>query len=83
MFLQDITPFEGNGQKNAKGQTLQAFLQSYDPHRYDTPSVTTDIIVLQVPKGAKDCVKGGRVLLIRRGTTRASACGRCPAGLWT
>lgn len=67
MFLQDITPFEGNGQKNAKGQTLQEFLQSYDPHRYDTPSVTTDIIVLQVPKGAKDCVKGGRVLLIRRG----------------
>lgn len=82
MFLQEITPFVGNGQPNAKGQNLQEFLQAYDPRRYETPSVTTDIIVLQVPKGAKDCRKGGRVLLIRRGTTRASACGPCPAGLW-
>ena len=46
---------------------MQEFLQAYDPRRYETPSVTTDIIVLQVPKGAKDCRKGGRVLLIRRG----------------
>lgn len=67
MFLQEITPFVGNGQPNAKGQNLQEFLQAYDPRRYETPSVTTDIIVLQVPKGAKDCRKGGRVLLIRRG----------------
>ena len=67
MFLNDYSAFLGDGSRNRKGQDLGEFLQGYDPHRYDTPSVTTDIIVLQVEKGAASCRENGRVLLIRRG----------------
>ena len=46
MFLNDYSAFLGDGSRNRKGQDLGEFLRGYDPHRYDTPSVTTDIIGL-------------------------------------
>ena len=30
-FLEDITPFYGTGERNGKGQTLEEFLEEYDP----------------------------------------------------
>lgn len=32
-FLNDITPFYGTQERNEKGETLEEFLDVYDPHR--------------------------------------------------
>lgn len=45
MFLEDIRPFTGTGEKNTDGETLEEFLEHYDPHKYETPSCTTDTVV--------------------------------------
>lgn len=52
------------GAVNAKGQTLEAFLQSYDPAAYPRPSVTVDMVVFTLLEGRP--LRLG-VLLIRRG----------------
>lgn len=44
-FLENITKFRGNGEKNASGQTLEEFLAEYDPGKYQTPSCTTDAVI--------------------------------------
>jgi len=51
-------------EKNAAGQTLEAFLAAYDPGLYERPSVTVDIAVFTLLPG--DPVRLG-VLLIKRG----------------
>ena len=54
-FLEDITPFYGTGERNAAGQTLEEFLEAYDPYRYKTPSCTTDAVVFSL-----------KILLVKR-----------------
>ena len=41
-FFKEIEPFRGNGNENEKGQTLENFLEEYDPYKYKNPYVTTD-----------------------------------------
>ena len=36
-FLSDLSKFQGTGEKNADGKTLEEFLEEYDPYRYQTP----------------------------------------------
>ena len=48
---------EGKAKLNAKGQTLEQFLASYDPAKYRHPAVTADCVIFA----------GDRVLLVRRG----------------
>lgn len=38
-FLEDITPFYGTGERNGKGQTLEEFLEEYEPYRYKNRAV--------------------------------------------
>ena len=33
-FFKEIEPFRGNGNENEKGQTLEEFLEEYDPYKY-------------------------------------------------
>ena len=33
-FFQDIEVFRGDGSRNEKGETLEEFLENYDPYRY-------------------------------------------------
>ena len=66
-YLEDISLFYGDQERNAKGETLEEFLEAYDPNRYQNPSVTVDTIVIRHPKNPVTVAEGLSVLLIRRG----------------
>lgn len=65
-FLDDITPFYGTKEKNAAGQTLEEFLAAYDPRRYEQPSVTADILVVQHPTPFTTVEHGLKLLMVQR-----------------
>lgn len=65
-FLEDIRPFYGTGERNAAGQTLEEFLEAYDPRRYQTPSCTTDAVILACRQEPGQNLEGVRVLLVKR-----------------
>ena len=66
-FLEDIRPFYGNRERNDMGQTLEEFLEAYDPKRYEQPSVTVDTLVVQHPNQFDTVNHGLKVLMIQRG----------------
>lgn len=66
-FFEDITPYYGLWERNADGQTLEEFLESYDPNRFEHPSVTVDTLVFRHPHDMKTVEEGLELLLIRRG----------------
>lgn len=59
-YLKNNKSFLGTGEANEKGQTLEEFLEAYDPKKYDCPSNTVDIAVFKEEK------EGMRLLMIRR-----------------
>lgn len=65
-FFDDIEAFRGDGSRNEKGESLEVFLEKYDPYRYKNPCCTVDMAVFgysgTVPERAEDL----KVLLIRR-----------------
>ena len=57
--------FIGSGELNEAGQTLQEFLEEYDPRKYDNPCNTVDILVFTyAQEHGKRSLK--RILLIKR-----------------
>lgn len=65
-FLKDITPFYGTGEKNTAGQTLEEFLEQYDPYKYRTPSCTTDAVIFSAEKPLTKEMEGLKILLVKR-----------------
>lgn len=65
-FLKDITPFYGTGEKNQAGQSLEEFLNAYDPYRYKTPSCTTDAAVFCCSGELTSSLEGLKILLVKR-----------------
>lgn len=65
-FLENITPFIGTGEKNEDGLTLEEFLEKYNARKYETPSVTTDLLVFQYPKVWNGPQQGMKLLMIKR-----------------
>lgn len=65
-FLNDITQFYGTGEKNAAGQTLEEFLEKYDPCKYRTPSCTTDAVIFAAGKTLTKDLDGLKILLVKR-----------------
>lgn len=65
-FLKDIRPFYGTNEKNAAGESLEEFLEHYDPYKYQTPSCTTDAVIFSAPEHLDQELKGMRVLLVKR-----------------
>lgn len=65
-FLKDITPFYGTGEKNQDGQSLEEFLDAYNPYRYKTPSCTTDAAVFCCGGELTPSLGGLKVLLVKR-----------------
>ena len=65
-FLKNISPFRGNGAVNEKGQSLEEFLEEYDPYKYRNPCVTTDAVVFSY-KNEPVRESRWRVLMIKRG----------------
>ena len=64
-FFREYEEFRGTGERNEQGETLDAFLEAYDPYRYKNPCATTDTVVFTYEKEpVRDSV--WRVLLIQR-----------------
>ena len=66
-FLDDISSFYGTGEKNGKGQTLEEFLEEYDPYKYKNPCATTDAVVFSYAGEQELKKKKLKVLLVKRG----------------
>ena len=66
-FVEDISRFYGTGERNKAGQTLDEYLDGYDPRQFDLPSNTTDIIVVRCEEELKSWEQQMEVLLIKRG----------------
>lgn len=66
-FLDDISSFYGTGEKNGKGQTLEEFLEEYDPYKYKNPCATTDVVVFSYAGEQELKEKKLKVLLVKRG----------------
>lgn len=65
-FLKDISKFYGTGEVNQKGESLEEFLQKYDPYKYKTPSCTTDAVVFSYENELKKNLEGLKILLVKR-----------------
>lgn len=65
-FLKDFSKFYGTGETNQQGQTLEEFLEAYDPYKYKTPSCTTDAAVFSYTGEECKSVKGLKILLVKR-----------------
>lgn len=65
-FLKEIESFRGTGEKNELGQDLESFLEEYDTNKYENPSVTADMIVIQHPKEFCKVEQGLKVLMVKR-----------------
>ena len=78
-FFKEIEPFRGNGNENEKGQTLEEFLEEYDPYKYKNPCVTTDAVIFSCKRKVVD--GEWKVLMVKGGIIRALVGGRCRVGL--
>ena len=78
-FFNEIEPFRGNGNENEKGQTLEEFLEEYDPYKYKNPCVTTDAVIFSCKR--KEADGEWKVLMVKRRNHRALAGGRFRVGL--
>lgn len=65
-FLKDLSKFYGTGEKNASGQTLEMFLEGYDPYKYRTPSCTVDAVIFSCGKTLTKDLQGVKILLVKR-----------------
>ena len=65
-FLEDIHKFYGTGEKNNKGQSLEEFLEEYNPYKYKNPCCTTDAVVFSYKDELKSDLSGLKVLMVKR-----------------
>ena len=80
-FLENLRPFYGTNEKNAAGESLEEFLEHYDPYKYRTPSCTTDAVIFLAPEHLTKELKGMRVLLVKRSNHPSIVSGRFRADL--
>ena len=71
--------FRGNKERNALGQTLEEFLEAYDPKMFDNPCNTVDTLVFTYKEenGVRSIDK---LLMIRRGNFPCIGCWAIPGG---
>ncbi len=65
-FLKDLSKFYGTGERNRAGQTLEEFLDGYDPYKYRTPSCTADAVIFSAREPLTKELRGIKVLLVKR-----------------
>lgn len=65
-FLKDLSKFHGTGERNRAGQTLEEFLDGYDPYKYRTPSCTADAVIFSCREPLTKELQGIKVLLVKR-----------------
>ena len=59
-FLDEYSYFAGDGSRNEDGLSLDEFLEGYNCHAYDRPSVTADILVFGHDGGIYEKIKADR-----------------------
>ena len=62
--------------RNAKGQTEEEFLRSYNPRKYQNPAVTVDMLVM----GIDESYENLKILLVRRNNHPYIGCWALPGG---
>ena len=65
-FFEDIEAFRGDGSRNEKGESLETFLEKYDPYKYKNPCCTVDMAVFGYSGTEAEWAEDLKVLLIRR-----------------
>ncbi len=65
-FLENYSSFIGDGSRNEKGETLEEFLEKYDPRQYRNPSVTADVLVFRYYKELQSVNDDLSLLMIKR-----------------
>ena len=65
-FLMDLSKFYGTGERNQAGQTLEEFLEGYDPYKYQTPSCTADAVIFSCAEPLTKELRGLKLLLVKR-----------------
>ena len=65
-YLNDLKRFYGTGEKNRAGQSLEEFLDAYDPKKYDSPCNTTDIVVVRCREKLERWGQPVQVLMVKR-----------------
>ena len=65
-FLEDITPFLGDGSNNEAGLSLKEFLDEYDQSRYECPCMTADVMVFRHTGKLKTVKSGMSLLMVKR-----------------
>ena len=65
-FLKDLSKFYGTGERNQAGQTLEEFLEGYDPYKYQTPSCTADAVIFSCAEPLTKELRGLKLLLVKR-----------------
>ena len=65
-FFDEIEPFLGDGSKNEAGETLEEFLEKYDPYKYRNPCSTVDMVVFSYSGEMASRMDQMKVLLIKR-----------------
>ena len=65
-FLKDLSRFWGTGERNSKGESLEEFLEGYDPGRYESPACTTDALIFAHPGTPDSSLEDLSILLVKR-----------------
>ena len=65
-FFDDISSFYGTRERNVSGQTLEEFLELYDPYKYKNPCCTTDAVVFSYREKLDSTLTGLKLLLVKR-----------------
>ena len=65
-YLKENDRFKGTGEKDNNGYTLDEFLDSYDPRRYDSPCNTVDMLVFRSKEPYRKKEQPLKLLLIKR-----------------
>ena len=65
-FLEEYSKFYGDGSCNERGETLDEFLENYNPGIYRSPSVTADIMVFRHSGRIQSTEAGLSLLMIQR-----------------
>lgn len=65
-FFDELEAFYGDGSRNEAGETLEEFLEKYDPYKYKNPCSTVDMVVFAAQETPVKKTDGLKVLLIKR-----------------
>ena len=65
-FLSDLKGFYGTGEKNRAGQSLEEFLEHYNPAKYESLCNTADIVVVRCEEKLTHWGQPLKVIMVKR-----------------